>query len=258
MALISSFALQVVKNNTQVVAQALNLDKKTVAGLTGFIRDNTKEHWKPMVYIGAGIALIAGARSGYNYYVDWKEQQELAPRAGLVDNLLVVDIAEESIQQVAGVMCDLTTEVEPVILEEEIEDVLEFDSTELSKMLNQTDCSKQRLSVKKNKVPVALKSLVCKARLAFPNPNGTRLQHQAMSMFLYKECRKLNMRHADMSKLIPRAVALAQVPSTTQVDMAQLLELPEVKLRYLKINGKRLSPNWSSKLFTAVTSFVSK
>lgn len=109
---------------------------------------------------------------------------------------------------------------------------------------------RSRKRVGRNLLPQAVKALAAKLRASFPQPDGSALQQKAMSLYAVKECRKLQMREAELSFLIPKAVTLASIPTTSQVDLKLIAKIEPVQLKYNKMawSGYSNKRTWLGKL----------
>jgi len=113
---------------------------------------------------------------------------------------------------------------------------------------------RQRKRVMHGRLSSAIKGLSNKIRASFPMPDGTQLQQKAMSLYAAKECRKMNMRESAIAELIPKAVALASVPTTAQVDLRMITQIAPVQLRYNKMawSGYKNKRGWLSSLVASL------
>jgi predicted transposase YbfD/YdcC len=109
---------------------------------------------------------------------------------------------------------------------------------------------RQRKRVIHGQLSSAVKALSNKIRSSFPMPDGTQLQQKAMSLYAAKECRKMNMRESAIAELIPKAVTLASIPTTAQIDLRMITQIESVKLKYNKMawSGYKNKSTWASKL----------
>jgi hypothetical protein len=281
MALFYAFARSTLVNSSSALSQSLALNKQDSKWVSDLIRDNTKRHWRKVAVVGACGALIAGAYKVHCSLKEWKEQQELAAEGGDDVHLLA---SLSNVQSVSSTVVDLTLQAMGTIqdCEPEIEDVLEVDPihvgfmrTELELVSDKLENGKQdpnyvekvdrahrkRSRAERKKISatgygVALKSLVNRAKLAFPVPKETEIQAQAINLFLYKECRKLNLRIADAAALIPKATALAMVPSDVQIECGQLMGIPMIQKRYLRRGWKSTPEPLTSRIISGVMGFV--
>jgi hypothetical protein len=123
-------------------------------------------------------------------------------------------------------------------------DEVELESYEKTKF------RRNRKRVGRNMLPQAVKALAAKLRTSFPQPDGSPLQQKAMSLYAVKECRKLRMREAELSFMIPKAVTLASIPTSSQVDLRQIAKIEPVQLKYSKMawSGYKNKASWLSKL----------
>jgi hypothetical protein len=91
--------------------------------------------------------------------------------------------------------------------------------------------------------------MVAKLRTSFPTPNGSAIQQKAMALYLAKEGRKLKIRETQLAVLIPRAVALASVPTNAQIDMRVLMAIEPVELKFKRMEWKGDGVNnWLTRL----------
>lgn len=130
------------------------------------------------------------------------------------------------------------------------------DAVMTSKMMKARKSERKR--IREGAFGVALKSLVNKARLAFPVPKQNEMQIQAMNLYLHKECRKLNLRVSDAARLIPQAVAIAMVPSDQQILAAQLGGLATIQKRHLQRQWKEANPSMPLRVVNSILGFVRK
>jgi len=278
MAFFSSLVTIAATQNKQAIAQAFVLDKKSATNVSNFIRDNTKKYWKPLAVVSAATVLAIGAVKLYNKCDALQRLSECTPTE---TELEILDESTEVIEcgpvLQMGVLHDLEQLAQQLLEELDLEDCLEEDRTELNymksvlgkdlerlaeakdgdgknaktieimeeniKLKNLRNCRKR---VKDNHLGKSIKAMATKIRNAFPSPNGSELQQKAMSMYIYKECRKLHMRESDATVLIPKAVALASIPTIDQVNVHLVTKTKSVQIRY----NKR---NWSGKMDKADT-----
>lgn len=113
---------------------------------------------------------------------------------------------------------------------------------------------KNRKRVGRNMLSPAVKALTAKIRSSFPQPDGSQLQQKAMSLYAAKECRKLQMRESESAFLIPKAVTLASIPTTSQVDLRLISKIQPVQLKYNKMawSGFKNKSTWLSKLASSL------
>lgn len=305
MAFLSSLAVQIAKNNTQAVAQSLMVDKKTVASLSGFIRDNTKKHWKPV----AGAFLLGScvygaikirseillAREELRVIPTSIEIRNLTHTASSVDSNCVPERTE--VGELDSLADDLLLELEN---EPELEDCLENDPaasedvrwSSAEKELDIIDLrikqrksetrgsdddsspdvviaglkakkvliaqeayhkeqyKKQRKRVRSGQLSSATRGLAAKIRASFPIPDGSMLQQKAMCLYAAKECRKMCIREAQIATMVPKAVSLASIPTTSQVDLRQIVNTEAVQLKYKKMawSGYKNKQGWAAHL----------
>jgi hypothetical protein len=281
MAMFLAIAKSTLSNSSTALAQSLALTKQDSKWVSDLIRVNTKRHWKKVAVVGTCGALIAGAYKVHCSLKEWKEQQELAAKDGDDVHLLA---SLSNVQSVSSTVVDLTLQAMGTIQdrEPEIEDVLEADPFDVGFMRTELDVIPEKLEngkpdpdyvkkvdkayrkrtrMERKKISatgfgVALKSLVNRAKLAFPVPKDTELQAQAINLFLYKECRKLNLRIADAAALIPKATALAMVPSDVQIECGQLMGIPMIQRRYLRRGWKSTPEPLTARIISGVMGFV--
>lgn len=120
---------QLVKNNVSAIAQSIVLDKRDLKSLTGFVRDNTRKHWK----LAAGAAFVGTcvygaikvrseillAREDLKFRPNTDEVRSLTHTARLVDSNCGPDLD-------VSVMDSLAEDLFEELLE--FEDYLEVDS----------------------------------------------------------------------------------------------------------------------------------
>lgn len=283
MAFLMTSALKSTLTNTTTSAMQSLVNKDDTKALAKWIKGTCTRHWKTGLVVGTGIALIAGAYKVHCDVVTWREQQELSPRESLSKYESLVDITEKTSGQISGILEEIGCEFPVSDDGGELEDVLEIDEPvntwatqfEIGNLepeeklegsalqlykYKQTLKSqvRERKKIKINGQGVALRGLVAKARLAFPVPKATEMQAQAINLFLYKECRKLNIRLTDMAILIPRAVALAMIPSETQIESSQLQSLPIITKRFARRDLGRTSKSLTARVLNGILGFVNK
>jgi hypothetical protein len=292
-ALAGSLLKNMLYNNSNTVLNSL-ISKKDTNTLTGLIRVNTKRHWKKIAFVGACSALIAGGYKIHCELSQWREQQDLAPNQEEEERLEVVSSmvniqtqSHDDITLICGAIgiehSDDMREIEDVLVVDEVdseclrvmEDEVKFASTSKGdsveevayankiNVLRKDKAKLERLRKSRKKIsddgfPTALRSLVSRAKLAFPIPRADELQIQSINLFLYKECRKLNLRVTDAAKLIPQAVALACIPSDTQISNSQLIGLPEIQRRFLRRKWKGSQAPLSARVISGVQRFLSR
>lgn len=281
MAFLYSIAKAVATNSSSSLSQSLALTKQDSKWVSDLIRVNTKRHWKKMAVAATCCSVSYGIYRLHCNLKDWQEQQELAVTPDDDVNLLaeMSNVQSTSAEVVEAVLQAMGTTQD---LEPEIEDVLEADPCQVDFMRVELDiqpdfddkgrklpvCEEkkakalrkrsraERKKVREGGFGAALKSLVNRAKLAFPVPKDTELQAQAINLFLYKECRKLNLRTSDAAKLIPKATALCMVPSDVQIECGQLLGIPSIQKRYLKRGWKSTPEPLTGRICSAVLGFV--
>jgi hypothetical protein len=109
---------------------------------------------------------------------------------------------------------------------------------------------KQRKRVRSGQLSNATRGLAAKIRASFPIPDGSMLQQKAMCLYAAKECRKMCIREAQIASMVPKAVSLASIPTTSQVDLRQIVNIEAVQLKYKKMawSGYKNKQTWASKL----------
>ena len=109
---------------------------------------------------------------------------------------------------------------------------------------------KQRKRVRSGQLSSAIRGLTSKIRASFPIPDGSMLQQKAMSLYAAKECRKMCIREAQIAAMVPKAVALASIPTTSQVDLRQIVQIEAVQLKYNKMawSGFKNKQGWLATL----------
>jgi hypothetical protein len=281
MAFLYAIAKSTLSNSSTALSQSLALNRQDSKWVSDLIRDNTKRHWRKAAVVATCGALIAGAYKVHCSVKEWKEQQELAVTEA-DDVLLLANIAD--VQRISSETVEATLQAMDALQsdEPELEDVLEADPFDVEFMRTELAIEEEfdengkklpvnpdklarahrkrskaeRKRIKLNGYGVALKSLVNRAKLAFPIPKDTEIQAQAINLFLYKECRKLNLRLTDAASLIPKATALAMVPSDVQIECGQLMGIPTIQKRYLRRCWKATPEPLTSRLCSAVLGFV--
>ena len=258
-------------------------DKKNVALVSNFIRDNTKKYWKPIAGAVVVGTCVYGAIKIRSEILLAREELKFAPTALEVENLSVnASVPEVGASFDEGLLGQLDELKESLLdCEAELEECLEVDDvfkdqneknvdieqvaaiaeckdeTVKKAMIDKHDAElvrKSRKRVRKMYLPLACKAMVAKIRASFPIPDGTVLQQKAMSLYLAKEGRKLKMRESQLAVLIPRAVALASVPSDAQIDMRILMAIEPVKFKYQKMKwgGVVNEKSWLARLVSSL------
>lgn len=280
----ASFILNtMIKNQSSAFMQALVPTNKEMKQYTTLARKTILNNWKPIVAVTAGVALVAGARKVYSTIKEEQTQLNAAPNAAEVERLRC--LAEGSTyghQLDCSIFEELSSLADDLLNEMELEDCLETDESvafenehfddksEIAAIKTENEDEKEvhrrrarinqyrrnRKSINRNCISHALKAMTNKIRVNFPMPDGTPLQQKAMSLFISKECKKLFMRESDMAALIPKAVALASVPTTAQVDVRQLMKTEPVLLKYNKMawSGFKNRNGWLSRVAAALPS----
>lgn len=318
MAFLSSLAVQIAKNNTQAVAQSLMVDKKTVASLSSFIRDNTKKHWKPVAGAFFLGTCVYGAIKIRSEILATREELKIRPTSTEVENLAhTVNVVGGNCGLERAVLGEFDSLADEFLLsldnEKELEDCLEndpaasenvkwFDATKEDGIIDleikrrkyelgtqdkeesdeestgvkskkriidpiiaglktkkvlvaqeayhKEQYRKQRKRVRSGQFGSAIRSLSAKIRASFPLPDGSMLQQKAMCLYAAKECRKMCIREAQIAALVPKAVALASIPTTSQVDLRQITKIEAVELKYKKMawSGYKNKQGWASHL----------
>jgi len=274
--LLSSFARSVAANSSSALSQTLALDKHTSKQVVSFIKSGVGKHWRKVAVVGTCGALIAGAYKVHCDLVAWREQQDLALSGNELSLLSSLHSVQNTSSEVVGATLEAIGCTPLVEDETELEDVLDIDVPKSSFMATgdlfpvpgetdeeasnriQKNNRRERKKIRTDKFGVALKSLVAKAKLAFPVPKNTELHIQAVNLFLYKECRKINLRISDAAILIPQAVALAIVPSDEQILAGQLAGIPSIQRRYLQRNWNGKEAPLHVRVVNSIRSFVSK
>lgn len=280
---LGALSKQILSNSTTTFAQAITPSKNDMKLLSSFVRDNTRKHWKA----AAGVALVGtciyGAIKVRSEILLAREELKFVPTASEVENLSVnASLPEVGAPLDAGMLGQLDFLADLLLEELELEECLEVDTSfaDNEKFIDveqvqaiaecKDDSVREKMEVKYNaevirkcrkrvrndRLPQACKAMVSKLRASFPTPDGTALQQKAMALYLAKEGRKLKMRETQLSVLIPRAVALASVPSDVQVDMRVLMAIEPVKLKYqrMKWGGVVGQKSWLSSLVSALPS----
>jgi hypothetical protein len=169
-------------------------------------------------------------------------------------------LADDLVNELTLEQClEVDSEVEKVIANgDDIDlELLEMEESGKSKVTIDKLKEKQDLRIKakakkrvvKFLLPQACKAMVAKLRTSFPTPNGSAIQQKAMALYLAKEGRKLKIRETQLAVLIPRAVALASVPTNAQIDMRVLMAIEPVELKFKRMEWKGDGVNnWLTKL----------
>jgi hypothetical protein len=280
-----AFLSLVQKNVTGSFAQAIGnsfmLDKKEVSALSNLIRDNTKRHWKPLCVAGAVVGAAFAAYKVRTEILRQREEKRVEPTVNEVENLSEsASLPEVGSPLDVGMYGELETLADCLLDELELEECLEVDPAfavdqrfiDVEQVQAIKDCKdesvqeqmdikykmevqrKSRKRVRGDRLPHACRAMVAKLRASFPTPDGSPLQQKAMALYLAKEGRKLKMRETQLAVLIPRAVALASVPSDSQVNMRLLMAIEPVKFKYqrMKWGGVVGAENWLTRLVSAL------
>lgn len=104
----------------------------------------------------------------------------------------------------------------------ELEDCLEVDIP-LVKYEQKDEVRKERKAVHKKMVPTAVRALAIFGKNRFNNPSTVPAQVEAVYQTLVRHCNKLNIRQADINKIVPKALSLVYMPTDGQVEMATFL-----------------------------------
>jgi hypothetical protein len=109
---------------------------------------------------------------------------------------------------------------------------------------------KQRKRVRIGQLSNAVRGLASKIRASFPIPDGSTLQQKAMCLYAAKECRKMSLRETQIAVMVPKAVALASIPTTSQVDLRRIVNIESVELKYKKMawSGFKNKQGWAAHL----------
>lgn len=273
--LMAGFAKSLVANSSSSLSTALSLDRKSALNVAHLVRATTVKHWRKAAVVGAVGAVVYGALKVHNDLVEWRDRMDLLTREDEVNRLASL----HSTNHVSSDVVCLTLESVGVTQETdfitEIEDVLEISPPEPDFMQSKPEIEKddsdekmtrevlksrrkERKRIRQGGYGVALKSLVNKAKLAFPVPKQTELQVQAINLYLHKECRKLNLRVSDAARLIPQAVALAMVPSDDQILAAQMSGLASIQKRHLQRQWRDEKPSLSTRVVNSILGYVRK
>lgn len=279
----ASIVASFLKINATTIVQNLTPSKSEAKYLSGLIRDNTKRYWKPIAGAVVVGTCVYGAIKIRSEILLAREEFKFAPTALEVENLSVnASVPEVGASLDEGLLGQLDELKEALLdCEAELEECLEVDDvfkdqneknvdieqvaaiaeckdeTVKKAMIDKHDAElvrKSRKRVRKMYLPLACKAMVAKIRASFPIPDGTALQQKAMSLYLAKEGRKLKMRESQLAVLIPRAVALASVPSDAQIDMRILMAIEPVKFKYQKMKwgGVVNEKSWLSRLVSSL------
>ncbi len=113
---------------------------------------------------------------------------------------------------------------------------------------------KQRKRVRSGQLSNATRGLAAKIRASFPIPDGSMLQQKAMCLYAAKECRKMCIREAQIASMVPKAVSLASVPTTSQVDLRQIINTDIAQLKYKKMawSGYKNKQGWAAHLASLI------
>jgi hypothetical protein len=281
MAFLTAFATIIATQNKQAIAQSLVVDKRTVSSLSNLIRVNTKRHWKPLCAAGAVVGAAFAAYKVRTEILRQREKTRVGPTTNEVENLSEsASLPEVGSPLDVGMYGELDTLADCLLEELELEECLEVDPAfiadqrfiDVEQVQAIKDCKdesvqeqmdikykmevqrKSRKRVRGDRLPHACRAMVAKLRASFPTPDGSPLQQKAMALYLAKEGRKLKMRETQLAVLIPRAVALASVPSNSQVNMRLLMAIEPVRFKYqrMKWGGVIGAENWLSRLVSAL------
>lgn len=274
-----SLVSQTARNNASALSQAMVVDKKNAKELSNFIRDNTKKYWKPVAGAFVVGTCVYGAIKLRSEMLQAHKQLKFTPTADEVESLSVnASFPEVNAPLDVGLLGELDRLADDLVNELTLEECLEVDSevekaiangddidTELlgmeeegrsqktiEKLREKKDLqikAKAKKRVVKFLLPQACKAMVAKLRTSFPTPNGSAIQQKAMALYLAKEGRKLKIRETQLAVLIPRAVALASVPTSAQIDMRVLMAIEPVELKFKRMEWKGDGVNnWLTRL----------
>lgn len=283
MAFLLSMAGSIATQNKQAIAQSFVVDKKSVQLLSNFVRDNTRKYWKPIAGAVVVGTCVYGAVKIRSEILLARKEFKFAPTPLEIENLSVnASFPEVGAPLDEGMLGQLEELSENLLEREfELEECLEVDKVfekddekhvdieqvqaiadckdesvknAMSTKLNAEMVRKSRKRVRKDMLPIACKAMVAKLRASFPTPDGSALQQKAMALYLAKEGRKLKMRETQLSVLIPRAVALASVPSDAQIDMRLLMAIEPVTFKYqrMKWGGVAKEKSWLARLVSSL------
>ncbi len=281
---LAKFGSVVVTQNTQALAQSLVVDKRTVKDFTKVVKKVVNDNWKPLAAVSFVAAATFGALKLRAEYKRQEFERSLSPCEEKARKLKeAASLIEVGASIERGLYKDLDDLANDLMEELELEDCLESDQTEAemlkyvdTKLLQEVDeCKDERtkevilekiehIKYGKSKkrirhfmLPNALKALVSKARASFPVPDGSKIQQKAIALYLAKEGRKLHIRESQLSVLIPKAVALASIPTDAQIDARNIMNIESVKVRFNKMEwqGVRNERSWLNKLVSVVSNF---
>jgi hypothetical protein len=279
--LVAALGKQISSNATTTLAQALTPSKKDVSVISNLIRVNTKRHWKPLCAAGAVVGAAFAAYKVRTEILRQRDEIRVGPTTNEAENLSEsASLPEVGSPLDVGMYGELETLADCLLEELELEECLEVDPAfavdqrfiDVEQVQAIKDCKdesvqeqmdikykmevqrKSRKRVRGDRLPHACRAMVAKLRASFPTPDGSPLQQKAMALYLAKEGRKLKMRETQLAVLIPRAVALASVPSDSQVNMRLLMAIEPVKFKYqrMKWGGVIGAENWLSRLVSAL------
>jgi len=268
MALLLPVVKSLVNSSLQNCVKELTPDRKHFAFLNRVSTRFVKKHYKKVAVVGACSAVMYGAYKFYRDLEDWELQSSMGPNEISISKL--VDIQVMPTEEIQDVL-DANTEI---LIVKELEDVLEIDEPDNVweqqplVVVDEKDCvsmisNKHNARSRRERKRItlgfeshALRALVAKAKLAFPVPKDTEVQMQAINLFLYKECRKINLRVTDAARIIPQAVALAMVPTEAQISYDQLRKLPEIQQRYLRRQWTNTKAPLGVKMLQSIRSWV--
>lgn len=277
--IISGLGKQFMANTTTTVAQALTPTKNDMKIVSNFIRDNTKKYWKPVAGAVVVGTCVYGAIKLRSEMLQARKQLKFTPTADEIENLSVnASFSEVGAPLDVGLLGELNKLADDLVNELTLEQCLEVDS-EVEKviangddidleLLEMEESGKSKVTIDKLKekqdlqikakakkrvvkflLPQACKAMVAKLRTSFPTPNGSAIQQKAMALYLAKEGRKLKIRETQLAVLIPRAVALASVPTSAQIDMRVLMAIEPVELKFKRMEWKGDGVNsWLTRL----------
>jgi hypothetical protein len=276
-----AFLATLLKVNATNIAQNLTPSKQEAKFLSNLIRDNTKRHWKPLCAAGVVVGAAFAAYKVRTEILRQRDEIRVGPTTNEVENLSEsASLPEVGSPLDVGMYGELETLADCLLDELELEECLEVDPAfaadqrfiDVEQVQAIKDCKdesvqeqmdikykmevqrKSRKRVRGDRLPHACRAMVAKLRASFPTPDGSPLQQKAMALYLAKEGRKLKMRETQLAVLIPRAVALASVPSDSQVNMRLLMAIEPVKFKYqrMKWGGVIGAENWLSRLVSAL------
>jgi hypothetical protein len=276
---VNSALTSVVKNEVNNRLQRQGSDRNSFLNstLVPIVGSHAKRNWRKYVAVSSVAMVAIGAIKAYldyEEYLDMQNQSHQVEQLALTVNLIRTEdtnVAETVVRM--GDIQDTEAEIEDVLELDPYDSSNKTDKMELEiarekdklvqdvlvKIVKEKEYVAKRKRVKSGKEEIALRSLVAKAKLAFPGaPRDVEVQAQSINLFLYKECRKLNLRVTEAARLIPQAVALALVPDDKQIEYHQLSQIPSIQKRRMRRAFLTKNLPLVARVISGIGSFLNK